>query len=69
MIHGAPQALVVDSETAMSSQYTAEWAEYQNIQLHVKPPHAEAWIIERHNGLLRAALHRTEAQVIDEGRK
>eukprot|EP00971_Amphidinium_carterae_P096853 1917235-Amphidinium_carterae.1 len=69
MIHGAPQSLVVDSETAMSSQYTAEWAEFQNIQLHVKPPHAEAWIIERHNGLLRAALHKAESQVIDEGRK
>eukprot|EP00971_Amphidinium_carterae_P328596 6460551-Amphidinium_carterae.4 len=69
MIHGAPRTLVVDSETAMSSQYTAEWAEFQNIQLHVKPPHAEAWVIERHNGLLRAALHRAESQVIDEGRK
>ena len=68
-LFGPPQYLVMDEETGVhSSRYTADWAECLQIQLKFKAPRQEAWIIERHNELLRQQLHRMETQLQTEGR-
>eukprot|EP00971_Amphidinium_carterae_P341508 6480320-Amphidinium_carterae.1 len=37
--------------------------------MRYRAPHQHAWIVERHNAVLRTALHRMESQCQDEGRR
>eukprot|EP00971_Amphidinium_carterae_P146129 2896397-Amphidinium_carterae.1 len=67
-VFGTPKCIVVDEETSAHSMGSAEWAEYVGTQLAFKAPRQEAWIIERHNALLRETLHRMESQCNSEGR-
>eukprot|EP00971_Amphidinium_carterae_P018911 372341-Amphidinium_carterae.1 len=67
-VFGVPRCIVVDEECSAHSSGTAEWAEYVGTQLAFKAPRQEAWIIERHNALLRDTLHRMESQCLHEGR-
>ena len=60
------QTLTLDGETGMRGKDVDDWAMYNQITLKYKAPHQKAWLVERHNALIRAALQRAEAQVIKE---
>jgi len=66
-IFGAMQTLVLDEESGMRGRCAVDWAEANNIGLKYKAPRQKAWIVERHNELLRQGLHTTETQMIKEG--
>eukprot|EP00973_Karenia_brevis_P080511 11169959-Karenia_brevis.AAC.1 len=55
--------LTLDEETGMRGQKVSDWASTHNIQLQFKAPRQKAWIVERHNELLRRSLHTTESQL------
>ena len=61
------QTLVLDEESGMRGRCAVDWAEANNIGLKYKAPRQKAWIVERHNELLRQGLHTTETQMIKEG--
>ena len=66
-IFGPMTILTLDEETGMRGRRAADWADAHNIQLKYKAPRQKAWVIERHNELLRIGLHGTESQMIKEG--
>ena len=68
-IHGAMGTLVTDQETGLHGQTASDWAEANDIALKYKAPHQHAQIVERHNEVLRDALHKTEHQLAREGHK
>ena len=42
------------------------WAMYNQVALKWKAPHQNAWLVERHNALIRSALQRAEFQALKE---
>ncbi len=62
-------SLVLDEETGMRGQATMDWASTNGINMRFKAPRQKAWIVERHNEILRQALHATESQLKSEGIK
>ena len=66
-IFGPMRVLTLDGETAMRTRTAADWADVHHIELNFKAPHQKAWVVERHNELVRDALHKTESQLIKEG--
>ena len=64
---GNMKVLVLDEETGMRGRCASDWAESNGIQLKYKAPRQKAWIVERHNELLRQALHLTETQLKRDG--
>eukprot|EP00971_Amphidinium_carterae_P149201 2958405-Amphidinium_carterae.3 len=69
MIFGSPEVITMDGERGLHSLYVADWAEANNVQMRFRAPHQHAWIVERHNAVLRTSLHRMESQCQDEGRR
>ena len=65
-VFGGMQTLTLDGETGMRGKDVDDWAMYNQITLKYKAPHQKAWLVERHNALIRAALQRAECQVIKE---
>ena len=61
------QTLVMDEESGMRGQCTMDWAAASGINLKFKAPRQKAWIVERHNEIIRRCLQTTEAQLIKEG--
>ena len=51
----------------MRGQAIMDWAATNGINLKLKAPRQKAWIVERHNEILRRDLHGTEAQLLSEG--
>ena len=43
-----------------------DWAMENQTTLKFKAPHQKAWLVERHNALLRSALHKAETQALKE---
>ena len=43
-----------------------DWAMYSQITMQHTAPHQKAWMVERHNALIRSALQRADAQVTKE---
>ena len=48
----------------MKGKEVDDWAMYNQVTMKYKSPRQKAWLVERHNALIRSALHRSEAQVI-----
>ena len=67
-VFGGMQTLTLDGEIGMRGKDVDDWAMYNQVTLKYKAPHQKAWLVERHNALIRAALQRAEAQVIKESR-
>ena len=59
--------LTLDEEGGLRGQCAFDWANAHGINLRFKAPRQKAWIVERHNEIIRQALHRTEDQLVKEG--
>ena len=57
--YGAPDMMIWDGETSLSSDEAKVWADRWNIELIIRPKDTEAWIAERHHEILRTQLHKT----------
>ena len=66
-IHGPPGLMIWDGERAMVSQEALTWAERSQLQLISRAKHSKAWVVERHNEILRVALHKCQTQLAIEG--
>ena len=66
-IFGPMETLTLDEEAGMRHRHAVDWAEVNNIGLKFKAPRQKAWLVERHNELLRRGLHLTESQMVKEG--
>ena len=66
-IVGPMSTLVVDHETALQGLYATDWAASQGVALKYKAPRQKAWVVERHNEMLRTGVHTTETQSLKEG--
>ena len=58
--------LTLDGEIGMMAKDVDDWATYSQVTLQYKAPYQKAWLVERHNVLIRAALQRAGSQVIEE---
>ena len=56
-IYGPMETLVMDEETGMRGRCVMDWAEANTVGLKYKAPRQKAWIVERHNELIRHGLH------------
>ena len=65
-IFAAMQTLTMDEETGMRCQTVSDWASANGMNLKFKAPQQRAWIVERHNDLLRRTIRTTEDQLINE---
>ena len=68
-LFGPMTKLTLDEETGMRGQACQDWAATHGIELRFKAPRQKAWLVERHNELLRHALHTTELQLQKESLK
>jgi len=59
--------LTLDEETGMRGQAAFDWASTAGVHMKFKAPRQRAWIVERHNEIIRHGLHTTEQQLIKEG--
>ena len=53
----------MDQETAMTGRAAMDWAVQNSVSLRFKAPRQKVWLVERHNEIIRQALHRTEEQM------
>ena len=58
--------LTLDEETGMRGQVALDWAATNGVNLRFKAPRQKAWIVERHNEIVRRAVHTTEDQLVKE---
>ena len=65
-VFGNMLTLTLDGESGMKGKEVDDWAMYNQITMTYKSPRQKAWLVERHNALIRSALHRAETQVIKE---
>ena len=65
-IFGPMTTLTLDEETGMRGQCVTDWASAMGVHLKFKAPRQKAWIVERHNEILRVSLHSTESQLLKE---
>ena len=61
--YGAPEMMIWDGETSISSDEAKIWADRWNIELVIRPKDKKAWIAERHHEILRTQLHKTQSQL------
>ena len=66
---GAPEMMIWDGETSLSSDEAKVWADRWNIELIIRPKDKKAWIAERHHEILRQQLHKTQSQLAADGIK
>ena len=62
-IFGPMTVLCLDEETGMRGQCAMDWALAVGVHLKFKAPRQKAWLVERHNEIIRQGLHRTESQL------
>ena len=62
-LHGPPSQMIWDGECAMNSDEDKQWADRHGIDLILRPRGKKAWIVERHNELLRVQLHKIRSQL------
>ena len=62
-IYGPMHRLTLDEETTMRGRAATDWAVQNQVTLNFKAPRQKAWLVERHNEILRQELHRTELQL------
>ena len=68
-VFGPPEAVEGDQEGALGSAEGAVWASRWGASRKLRPKEAHAWMIERHNELLRQHWHLVNSQLKDEGLK
>ena len=66
-IFGRMETLTLDQESGMRGEHATVWAQQNSIHLKFKAPRQKAWVVERHNEIIRQALHRTEEAARREG--
>ena len=66
-IFGPMTTLTLDQEAGMRGEEAANWAQKLGIDLRFKAPNQKAWVVERHNEILRQGIHRTEEQLKKDG--
>lgn len=66
MVFGSMRTLTLDGGSGMRAKDVDDWAMYNHVALKRKAPHQKAWLVERHNALIRSALQRAESQAIKE---
>ena len=59
-VFGPMKVLTLDGETGMRGKEVDDFAMYNQTTMKYKSPHQKAWLVERHNALIRSALHRAE---------
>lgn len=65
-IFGPMGLLIMDGESCLKSKGASDWATASEVHLKFKAPRQKAWLVERHNEILRQALHRVESQIKEE---
>ena len=65
-IFGPMTTLTLDEESGMRGQCAMDWASANGVHLRFKAPRQKAWIVERHNEVIRRSLHKTESQLVKE---
>ena len=65
-IWGSMKVLTLDQESSMRGKGVDDRAIRNNTILHYKAPRQKAWLVERHNEILRQSLHRFETQMLKE---
>ena len=65
--HGKPEMMTWDGERALVSLEALQWASRCKFQLVPRAQHSKAWVVGRHNGILRNALHKCQTQLAIEG--
>ena len=63
-VFGGVETRILDGEAGMMGKEVDDWAVYSQIAMMYNVPHQQAWLVERHDALIRAALQRVESQVI-----
>ena len=63
-VFGGMQVLSLDGETGVGSTQAGAWVTCSQATLKHKTPHQQAWLVERHDALMRSALRFAEAQVM-----
>ena len=66
-IYGKPELMIWDGERAMVSVEALQWASRSSLQLIQRAKHKKAWVVERHNEILRHACHKCQTQLAAEG--
>ena len=61
-IVGPPKTLTLDGESGMRGKDVDDWAIENQTTLKFKAPHQKAWLVERHDALIRTALQGAETQ-------
>ena len=63
---GNMTVLTLDGDSGMRGKEADAWAMCSQLALKYKAPHRKAWLVERHNAVIRSALQTAESQVINE---
>ncbi len=64
-VFGGMWTLTLDGDTSMRGKEADDWVAYSQITLKHETPHQKAWLIDRHNAIIGAAVQRTESQIIN----
>ena len=57
-IYGPAEMMIWDGERAMIPTGAMQWASRQRLQRIQRTRHKKAWVVERHNEILRNACHK-----------
>ena len=66
-LYGPPELMIWDGERAMILTEAMQWASRQKLQLIQRTKHKKAWVVERHNAILRNACHTCQTKLAIEG--
>eukprot|EP00959_Pyramimonas_sp_CCMP1952_P154402 3230224-Pyramimonas_sp.AAC.1 len=66
-LYGPMKRLTSDEEGALDSAVASAWADRWGMQLNLRPRGSHARVVERHNALLRDAVHKINPQVERDG--
>ena len=61
---GPMDVLTLDNESGMKTDAAGDWASANRVELKYKAPRQKAWIVERHNAIVRETLQKTESQLV-----
>ena len=65
-VYGAPDCFESDQEGALAGEAAGVWAARWGTSRRLRPRGASAYMVERHNELIRQTWHRVHCQLIDE---
>lgn len=65
-VYGPMSVLTLDQESSLRGKAADDWAIQNQATLYYNAPRLKAWLVERHNEILRQGLHRAEQQILKE---